>query len=141
MTIKWGVHGNMSKGFPNRFYVTDFGRVLNYNDVQKSDLGFMWCKATQSGQVITSTIFISGKSSKNSGYVSTYPIRSQITHFVFVHVGHDQIRLYLIARNAQVCCRLVTLLAIKPISECVRIACSGLMITSLLQVVNWFTAS
>ncbi len=29
----------------------------------------------------------------------------------------------------------------KPISGCVRIACSGLMITSLLQVVNRFAAS
>ena len=111
MTIKWGVLGNMSNRFPNRFNVTDFGRILNYNDVQKSDLGFMWCKATQSGQVITSIIFISGKSSKNSGYVSTCPIRFQITHFVFVHVGYDQIRLYLTAKNAQVCGRHVTLLS------------------------------
>ena len=30
---------------------------------------------------------------------------------------------------------------IKPISGCVRIACSGLMITSLLQVVNRLAAS
>ena len=30
---------------------------------------------------------------------------------------------------------------IKPISECVRIACSGLTITSLLQVVNRLDAS
>ena len=37
------------------------------------------------------------------------------------------------ARNAQV--------AASPISGCVRIACSGLMITSLLQVVNRLAAS
>ena len=38
----------------------------------------------------------------------------------------------------QVCCRLAI---IKPISGCVRIACSGLMTTSLLQVVNRLDAS
>ena len=48
------------------------------------------------------------------------------------------------ARNAQVaegllqaCC----LAVIKPISGCVRISCFGLMITSLLQVVNRLDAS
>ena len=33
------------------------------------------------------------------------------------------------------------LAVIKPISECVRIACSGLMITSLLQFLNRLDAS
>ena len=43
------------------------------------------------------------------------------------------------ARNAQVASRLLQacyLAVIKPISGCVRIACSGLTITGLLQVVN-----
>ena len=43
-----------------------------------------------------------------------------------------------IARNAQVAANLrIT----KPISGCVRIACTGFMITSLLQVVNRLAAS
>ena len=37
--------------------------------------------------------------------------------------------------------RLICLAVIKPISGCVRIACSGLMITSLLRVVNRLAAS
>ena len=41
----------------------------------------------------------------------------------------------------QVCRRLVYLTVIKSISGCVRITCSGLMITSLLQVVNRLDAS
>ena len=43
------------------------------------------------------------------------------------------------ARNAQVAASLLQACyhaVIKPISGCVRIACSGLMITSLLQAVN-----
>jgi hypothetical protein len=39
----------------------------------------------------------------------------------------------------QVCCRLDAI--IKPISGCVHIACSGLIISSLLQVVNRLAAS
>ena len=49
-----------------------------------------------------------------------------------------------IARNAQVAASLLQaclLTVIKPISGCVRIACSGWMITSLLQVVNRLAAS
>ncbi len=42
------------------------------------------------------------------------------------------------ARNAQAAARL---LSTKPISGCVRIACFGLMITSLLQVVDRLAAS
>ena len=41
----------------------------------------------------------------------------------------------------QVCCRLVTFLSSSPISGCVRIACSGLMITSVLQFLNRHDAS
>ena len=48
------------------------------------------------------------------------------------------------ASNAQVAASLLQvcyLAVIKPISGCVRIACSDLMITSLLQVVNRLDAS
>ena len=48
------------------------------------------------------------------------------------------------ARIAQVAASLLQacgFAVIKPISGCVRIACSGLMITSLLQVVNRLNAS
>ena len=41
----------------------------------------------------------------------------------------------------QLCCRLVTLHGHQAISGCVRIACSSLMITSLLQVVKRLDAS
>ena len=47
-------------------------------------------------------------------------------------------------RHAQVAASLLQacyLAVIKPLSGCVRIACSGLMITSLLQVVNRLDAS
>ena len=54
--------------------------------------------------------------------------------------------MYQTARNAQVAarlsCRLVTLLSsIRYKDALIRIACSGLMITSLLQVVNRLDAS
>ena len=48
------------------------------------------------------------------------------------------------SRNVQVTASLLQacyLAVIKPISGCVHIACSGLMITSLLQVVNRLDAS
>ena len=48
-----------------------------------------------------------------------------------------------VTKNAQVASSLLQacyLAVIKPISGCVRIACSGLMITGLLQVVNMLAA-
>ena len=61
----------------------------------------------------------------------------------FFHVETPKVISYT-ARNVQVAASLLQacyLAVIKPISGCVRIACSGLMITSLLQVVNRLDAS
>ena len=59
--------------------------------------------------------------------------------------SNSQYRFRYIARNVQTAASLLQqaccLVVIKPMSGCVRIACSGLMITSLLQVVNRLDAS
>ena len=56
----------------------------------------------------------------------------------------SQYRFRYVARNVQTVASLLQaccLVVIKPMSGCVRIACSGLMITNLLQVVNRLDAS
>ena len=57
----------------------------------------------------------------------------------FEQYSNSQYRFRYVARNVQTAASLLQaccLVVIKPISGCVHIACSGLMITSLLQVVN-----
>ena len=67
-----------------------------------------------------------------------------VTLYIFTAPGNRPVSTDYTARNAQVAASLLQachLAVIKLISGCVRIACFGLMITSLLQVVNRLDAS
>ena len=62
----------------------------------------------------------------------------------FYQLSEDDGRSYCLTKNAQVTTSLLQtgyLTVTKRISGCVRNACSGLMITSLLQVDNWLDAN
>ena len=67
-----------------------------------------------------------------------------VTLYIFTAPGNRPVSTDYTARNAQVAASLLQachLAVIKSISGCVHIACFGLMITSLLQVVNRLDAS